>query len=379
MILDKCLLEKNITELAESDINKQKAFGSAYLVLDKSGVVSELCFGNTSVENGRSVDARTLFRLASMTKPVTAVAVLILVERGRISLSDPIHKYIPEFADMHVVARAENGEYVDLGAPKKAPTVKNLLTHTSGFGSDYAKLASITAEDRRTVDSFVDYVMKFGLDYEPDTEERYSGTAAYDVLVKLVEAITGRDYYDFIKEELLLPLEMCDTVFAPSEEQWDRLIAMHTVRDGKNAVAEMPKGCIFGEFPCEHRLGGAGLVSTLNDYGHFASMLLNGGVYNGRRIIAEETVRLMAEPYIPKGPDSLNQSWGLSVRVVTTAEYADLPIGSFGWSGAYGTHFWIDPVNGVAAVMLRNSQLDGGGESVSAREFEKAVNASFVR
>ena len=373
-ILDKELLARNVAHTAEYDLTHNKAFGSAYWVMQEGEVVYERCFGCTSAHGSEPVTADTLFRLASMTKPVTAFAALILLDRGLLRLSDPVAAYLPEFADVSVTEAAEDGSLVTLGAPATPPTIRHILTHTSGIGSDGRKIARMTAEDKRTVENTVAFHARMGLDFHPGTRQQYSGSGAFDVLVKIIETVTETDFLSFLQHEIFAPLGMRDTTFTPTAEQWGRMTAMHTVTDGKDVDAPMREGCVMWDYPCTHYLGGSGLVSTLRDYAAFAAMLLN----RGQGLVSEDTFSLMGTPSVPEEIMPIHERWGLGVRVITKEYYGDLPVGSFGWSGAFGTHFWIDPVNKVAAVYLRNSRVDGGSGSESARNFERAVRRSFV-
>ena len=150
---------------------------------------------------------------------------------------------------------------------------------------------------------------------------------------------------------------------------------MHNRENGKNTVFKMPDGCVFEDVPCTHFLGGAGLASTMRDYCKFARMLLDGGKAENARILKEETVRLLRSPHFYKRQ---TESWGLGVRVITKETDTLLPEGVFGWSGAYGSHFWVDPTNRLFAVFMKNSEVDGGSGNESARNFEKAVYSSFL-
>ena len=147
--------------------------------------------------------------------------------------------------------------------------------------------------------------------------------------------------------------------------------------DGENAVAQMKENCIFVDYPCTHYLGGAGLVSTLDDYSKFAKMLLNKGKTPKKQILEEKTFCLLHTLLVPEEIMPSNERLGLGVRVIVKEKYKTLPVGTFGWNGAYGSHFWIDPTNKVAAVFMKNSLIDGGAGNESARNFEKAVNDSF--
>ncbi len=374
--LDKNLLKINIEKAAQYDFDNHKVFGSAYCVIQEDNVIYKNFFGTTSADNAEPVTENTIFRLASMTKPITAVATLILVERNLLSLSDKVSDYLPEYKDVHITQISDTNEIIDLGKAKNDITICHLLTHTSGIGSDAAKEQKMTDEDRKNIDNTVKFYSEAGLDFEPGTQQKYSGTGAFDVLVKIIEKITKTDYLHFLQQEIFEPCQMLNTTFVPTQGQWKQIIAMHNKVNGKNTVAKTKENCIFYNYPCTHYLGGAGLVSTLDDYSKFTKMLLNKGKTPKKQILREGTFQLLHTAFAPK---NINERWGLGVRVIVKEDYKTLPIGTFGWSGAYGSHFWIDPTNKVAAVFMKNSLFDGGSGNESARNFEKAVNDSFYR
>lgn len=361
------LLEKNIDKIAAYDLENNKVFGSAYLVYQKGNLCLEKCYGTRTLSGEEKINRHTLFRLASMTKPITAVAILILYEKGLISLDDPITKYLPVFSDVHII----NDKGIDLGAPKKLPVIKNLLTHSSGIGSDMTKFSAMTKDDLSTIDATLRYLSRTGLDFEPESTQSYSPLGAFDAAAKIIENVSGKDYFSFLKDELFIPLEMHDTTFIPTSEQRGRMVEMHQKTDEKNDVKQMPDNSIFEDIPETHFLGGGGLASTLHDYGIFAHMLLEKGLSpTGKRILSENVFNNMTKNYIDICG---NQAWGLGVRVITKRSYPALPVGTFGWSGAYGTHFFVDIKNEIFAVYMKNSAFDGGAGNESAVNFEKAI------
>ena len=367
------VLEKNIDKIASYDFSNKKVFGSAYFVY-KKGKTLEKCYGTASLDKNVPITNNSLFRLASMTKPVTAFATLILVERGKLALDDTIDKYLPEFKTIKIIY--PTGEEK---APKEIPTIKNLLTHTSGISGDNEKLKNMTTYDKATLESSIAYYLKIGLDFEPNSKQAYSGISAFDVLTKIIEIVSGTDFLSFLKKEIFEPCKMYDTTFTPSEEQWTRLVDMHTRIDGENSSVAMPVGCVFSDIPCTHFLGGAGLVSSLADYSKFAKMLLNKGkTESGERLISEETFNLLCSPQVQKEIMPWHTRWGLGVRVIVENDHPHLPVRSFGWSGAYGSHFWIDPTNEIYAIFMKNSTVDGGSGNESAENFEKAVYSSLL-
>lgn len=375
--LDKNLLSKNIERIALYDIEENNIFGSAYAVYQDGEELYRGYFGTKAPEKCSAVCGDTVFRLASMTKPITAVAALILAERGLISLDDPIVKYVPEFEGVHIKNADGNGKLTDMGCAEKSICVYHLLSHTSGIGCGGAVQEAMPEEGKLSVKNMVEYFAKAGIDFEPGTRQGYSAVAAFDVMVAIIERVTGEDYQEFLKRELFEPLKMCDTTFEPAADAWERMMTMHNRENGKSIVGKTYDGCVFDDFPTAHRLGGAGLVSTLDDYTKFANMLLNGGKTEAARILEEKTVALMHIPYADKSIMPGDEIWGLGVRIIAKDSYPSLPVGAFGWSGAYGTHFWIDPENKITAVFMKNSRFDGGAGNKSACRFEEAVYNSF--
>jgi len=371
--LNNSLLDENIDRIIQFDVLNKKIFGSAYYVFQEGNTALEKCYGKASLNTDNPITNSTIFRLASMTKPITAVAALILVDRGLLSLDDTVDKYIPDYKNVPIIDPAEN----KYAAPENLPTIRNILSHTSGIGSNYDKLADMTEKDKSSLDNAISFYLKSGLDFEPGSKQQYSGTAAFNVLAKIIEIISGTDYLSFLEKEVFIPCNMCDTTFVPSPEQQKRIVDMHAKIDNENATFKMIDGCIFEDFPWTLYLGGAGLVSSLQDYCNFAKMLLNKGKTEKKQLMSEETFNSLCTPQVSEDIMPGKERWGLGVRVITDDSYPYLPKGTFGWSGAYGSHFWIDPINKIFAVYMKNSKYDGGGGNQSAVNFERAVYTSF--
>ena len=324
---------------------------------------------------GSEASEYTIYRLASMTKPITSVAALQQIEAGKLALTDTVDKFYPEFRNTPMVG-AVNGQLVEIGKPERMPTVMHLLTHSSGIGGgevESLQHRAKTTEDNATLQNAVGYFALSGMNYEPFTNVAYSGTAAFDVLAGILEKITDMPYDEYLKIAIFEPCGMADTTFAPTDAQWQRMIPMHDRVDGKSTIGHTWEGCVFENVPVTHFAGGAGLASTLEDYTHFARMLLQKGEFGGNRVLKPESVRLMGTPHLPHWLMPRPKRWGLAVKVVTSPEYGRLPLGCFGWSGAYGTHFWVDPENKIAAIYMKNSRHDGGGDAVTSAEFEEDV------
>lgn len=361
-------LQQHIDAIARYDLDNRKVFGSAYLIVQEGGVTLERCYG-TAGPAREAVSPRTLFRLASMTKPITAAMMLLLEKQELLSLDDPVEKHLPFFRDIPVI----DAEGVHHGVPARKPTLRDVLNHCSGIGSDGRKTARITPAEKHSLAGTLAFTARSGLDYAPATAQMYGGAGAFDTLTATVEAVCGKDFSAVVRELLLTPCGMTDTAYVPTEEQWGRLADLHRRTDGESDLCRLPAGCVFSDYPCTRYHSGAGMVSTLTDYGRFAGMLLNGGDIDGRRVMSAESVRQMHTVHTPLEVLPEREHWGLGVRVITGDGDPYLPIGVYGWSGAYGTHFWVDPVNRLYAILMKNSTCDGGSGNESARKLEEAV------
>ena len=260
-------------------------------------------------------------------------------------------------------------------------TLWHLLTHTSGIGGGAIgskQLQMMNELQKGSLQQAVAYYAEMGLQFEPGSAVLYSGVPGFDVVAAIVERVADCDFEDYLRQRILAPCNMIDTTFVPSKEQWARMVTMHDYADGKAFVGKTVPGCVFEDIPTSHVLGGAGLISTIGDYENFAEMLLAGGVFEGTRVLSEQSVQKMATPQVSFAIQPKPKRWGLSVKVVTDESYALLPVGSYGWSGAYGTHFWVDPANRITAIYMKNSQYDGGGGSVTELHFEEDVTAAFT-
>ena len=357
-------LKDRIEKRAAEDLAQNNIGGASVLVAQLGELVYKGSFGKAS-PTGEPVTDKTLFRLASMTKPVTAVAAMMLVERGLLSLDDKVEKFYPDFSRVPV----SDGRGDTYRTDKKV-TVRNILSHRSGI---YDSTIGMTHEDISSVDSLAERLTSLPLSFVPGSKSSYNAFGAFSVLTGIIEKITDMPYEDYLNLELFSPLEMEDTTFAPSDEQWGRMITMHDKNE--RGVGRSICGCVFENFPVQSFLGGAGLASTLPDYYKFASMLARGGEYRGRRILSRSSVEEIRRPQSYLAPE---EWWGLGVRVVTLEKRYSLSVGSFGWSGAYGTHFWIDPKNEIVGMYMKNSRYDGGSASKTGKNLEIDVKNSLT-
>ncbi len=378
--LNKDLLVKNIEKNVNADLTSGRILGANIYVAQNGVQLLKKSYGFSNVEKTKQMSFETIFRMASMTKPITAVCVLKEIEKGNIDLFDAVEKFIPEYSNMKI-GKVEDGKLKILGDVKNEPRIIHLLTHSSGIGS--GELGNFIAmnmpkECNETLGKAVLFYAEQPISFEPYTSNFYSPTGAFDVLARIVEIVSGKNFDEYVQDEICKPLEMYNTTFVPNPKQKEMMCDMHTFDGNVIGKREMPKDCVFENVPTTHFCGGAGIVSTIDDYINFASMLQNYGEYKGRRILRESTVKSMTLPHLPETANTMgSQSWSLGMRVIVTDEYKILPVGTFGWSGAYGTHFYIDLKNKITAIYLKNSSYDGGSGAITARNFEEDIFNSF--
>ncbi len=385
----KTRLEKNIKSATEERINNGKLTGAHIYVSRNSEEIYNKTFGKKSA-GGEALADNATYRIASMTKPVTAVAMLIEYQRGHLDIYKNVEDYLPEFADMQVVSKFdEQGKILETVPATEKLKVYQLVSHTSGIMCGglldvYYSNYTIEHNEGLTMQEMVKYYSTMPLAFNPGTAQAYS-TAAFDVAAQIILNVSGEtDFEEYLKKNIFEPLGMVDTTFKPTPEQFERMVAVHDMDTDTGAAvdAPTPSDRVFGGFPVTYYAAGAGLMSTMADYIKFAEMLQNNGkAQDGTVILNEDMVKLMATPVpeMSNGIMSGDTQWGLAVRVIVKPSYKHgLPVGSFGWSGAYGTHFWIDPISKITAVYMKNSFYDGGAGAQTANEFEECVYRAMV-
>jgi CubicO group peptidase (beta-lactamase class C family) len=376
---------RRINNLIERRIEAKDVSGAVTLVARRGSIAHLEAQGLMDVETNKPMSKDAIFRIASMTKPVVGVAILMMIEEGKVRLSDPVSRFIPEFKELKV-AVAQPAPAGARGAAPAAPrfyvvpaereiTIRDLLTHTSGLGSGTISNAEATKLARKPTDTLSDYIPRLGitpLEFQPGSRWAYSGGAGFDTLGRVVEVASGMPLDRFLQQRIFEPLGMKDTSFTPTQAQASRKVTMYqrTPTGLQKSQNQNPASTVYFS-------GGGGLSSTAEDYFKFAQMLVNGGQFNGKRLLSPRTVELMGSTYIP---DTLpgrprGEGWGLSVRVVSDAPARNTALsnGSFGWSGAFGTHFWVDPKEkllGILMVQTSNPEM--------SRDFEAAVMQSIV-
>ena len=373
------------TRALQAHVNGSNIAGVVAAVARHGRLVYFEALGQRDRETGDPMERDDLFRLYSMTRPITSTAVMMLWEEGRFQLDDPIAQYLPQFADQRVFA--------DAGAPDLAQTrprsgditVRHLLTHTSGIGSRSSPI--YRAEQVRlrsiTLPQLVDNAARVPLFEDPGTRFRYGVSTT--ILGRLVEVWSGLPFEEFLAERLFGPLGMTDTVFWADGERAGRLTTVYRLDDGSGelypwAIEQVP----FTERPALIE-GGVGLLSTVMDYLRFSQMFLNGGTLDGVRVLEPETVALMTRNHVPDAVMPLSRSgymagsgWGLGFNVVLDPGRYSFPVGDgeYWWDGSSGTRFSIDPEHGlITVIMAAASPSRGGG---FREEFKDLVHRAIV-
>lgn len=380
--LDPQALYDNVTASTQARIATGKLSGGHLIVAQDGKQVLNACYGYKQMDGKVPLKGNEVYRIASMTKPVTGLALLIEHERGHLNIYDDVSKYLPEFAEMYIIKRDANGNVVrdENGKPVRGEKASNsiklyqLVSHTSGIGD-----VGLEGDDMEkcTVAIAAEHLSKRLLNFNPGTAQAYS-TGAFDVAARVIELVSGMEFEAYLKKNIFDKLGMTDTTFEPNADQWSRMVETCARNDRWEAYdIHKSKTHVFETFPMTYHAAGAALASTASDYLKFAQMFLDGGKGCNGRVIKKKTLKLYSTPVVDDTIMPGSQKWGLGVRVIC-GEYP-LPETTFGWSGAYGTHFWIDPVNKIVAVYMKNSAYDGGAGSQTGNEFEIDVMKSFVK
>ena len=362
-----------------ADIESGKVGGAALCVVQDGKVLLHKTYGYQNASTKEPLRADAMFRLASMTKPITAVAALIAEEQGLLSIDDELAKHIPAYAHMRI-GHMENGQPVYDKDATTPITIKHLLSHTSGIGTleigDHA-WATMPAENAKTPEGVMEWLADKMLAFEPYTAQWYSPVAAFVAVARIIEIRSGMAYNEYLDKYLFAPLCMKDTTFDLNDDQKARMIAMHNYTEQQGGFA-VPQSLdtIFEGIPNTQYCGGAGLAATLDDYVKFGEMLTHGGEWNDVRILSPESVKKMGSVQVTDAIMPPPVQWGLGVRVISADGY-QMPKGCFGWSGAYGTHYWSDPENKITAVYMKNSVYDGGAGALTSFLYEQDVYAAF--
>ena len=339
--------------------------GSVTLVARRGSIAYLQAFGERDREAKDPMKTDAIFRIASQSKAIVSVAAMTLVEEGKLLLTDPVGKYLPELMATKVAVARDGGGY-DVVDAVRPITVRDLLTHTSGFGygngvgGDLWTAAGQTgyyfADRDEPIRDSVRRIAGLPAHAQPGTQWIYGYST--DILGALVEAVARKPLDQALRERVLEPLGMRDTEFYLSSGKGNRLAAVYSIVDGKLERAPTPGNAVgqghYVEGPRKSFSGGAGLLSTATDYARFLQMMLNGGELDGRRILSRKTVELMTTSHLGDIPYGAGQGFGLGFYVVEDLGARGWPgsEGEFGWGGAYHTTYWVDPREELVVVHL---------------------------
>ena len=390
-----------IVELVEEAVDREEVAGAVTLVARLGRVGHLEAIGFRDRERGAPMETDTLFRIASMTKAVTSVAIMQLYETGALMLNDPVSKYLPAFTEMDVLTPPDEagGEFTREPARRQI-TIRHLLTHTSGLSyrflspphlAPYYLGADITdglSQADGTIGDMVDRLATTPLLHGPG--ERYTYSLGVDVLGRVVELITGETLAGYMAAEMFEPLQMDDTSFFKVPGEADRYAAIYTpVGDGIGKVTDAPvsspdnrvvysAGYPYGEGQ-RYYSGGAGLTSTIGDYARFLQALLNGGELDGVRILGRKTIQLMTRDHlVGVGVPAGGNLFGLGFAISPDPGLSGGPRseGAFGWLGFFNTVYWVDPEEQLVSIIM--TQLYPNNQSELTRKFEVAVYSAIV-
>jgi CubicO group peptidase (beta-lactamase class C family) len=374
--------------LMQQTVDKKQVAGIVTILARHGKVVDYRTYGERDMASGAPMTKDVIFRDYSMTKPVTGVAMMILYEQGKWLPSDPIAKFIPEFAHLKVYKGVDSDGKLILVDPDHPPTMRELMSHTAGF--TYGFFGSTPVDqmyrdahllDSRNLQEFIEKLAKLPLLYQPGKGWTYS--MSMDVEGYIVEKLSGQTLPDFMRENIFEPLAMKDAGFYVPADKRDRFSAVYTTGpNGELVAAAASSSGRATDYSTEPTMpsGGGGMVSTAADYYRFAQMLLKGGQLDGKRILAPATVKLMTSNHVPSelltGQFAIGQQimrpglgYGYNCAVVFDPPEANLPEGkgTFYWDGAAGTWFWVDPANDVVFIGMIQRML---GPASPNLEFE---------
>lgn len=330
-------------------VEKHEVAGAVGLVADKEKVLTVVTTGFADIAAKKPMEANTLFWIASQSKPITATAVMMLVDEGKIKLDDPIEKYLPEFRGQMVIAE-KDGDHVLLKKPARAVTIRDTLNHMSGMPFKSA-VEEPTLDGLLLATAVKSYAMT-PLQTEPGTKYQYSN-AGINTAARIIEVVSGQRYEDFMQERLFGPLGMKDTTFWPNEEQAARVAKSYRPNMEKTDLVEFKISQLIyplSDTSRRYPMPAGGLFSTANDVALYCRMLLNGGELNGKRFLSEDSLRELSTR---QTPETVKESYGLGFSVSPD---------SFGHGGAHATNMEVRPKKGIVIVwMVQHAGFVGDG------------------
>jgi CubicO group peptidase (beta-lactamase class C family) len=368
--------QPTIHSAVESFVNAKDISGAVTVVATKDRILDVDAMGFADIEKKKPMRPDSLFWIASMTKPITAVAVLMLQDQGKLNVADPVEKYIPEFA----MLKTPSGEAAHI-------TIQQMLTHTSGLGE--AEAGAI--RNAHTLRDLIPLYLNAPMQYEPGARWKYT-QSGINVSARVVEVVSGLPFDKFVQKRILKPLGTKNTTFYPSGRSRPHLVTPYKKDKTTGALVAAAPVADFG-MKGHPPFGNGGLFSTGPDYARFCQMLLGGGVFEGKRYLSPAAFHLLTTVHTGElptgflqisayGSHGANYGWGIGVEVLRTPHDGVaqmLSPGTFGHGGAWGTQAWIDPVRGLAYVLMVQRPGVNGDASEIRQAFQQAAFDAFAQ
>ncbi|MDR6849670.1 CubicO group peptidase (beta-lactamase class C family) [Sphingomonas sp. BE137] len=371
---DAARLERIDTFLKERYLDSGR-LANAQILIARGGDIAHFSSQGPAREGGKSIDEGSLFRIASMTKPITSIAFMMLLEQGKVALDTPVHHVLPAFKGVGVYNGGGGGVPFQTRPTSEPMRMLDLLRHTSGLTYSFQNRSYVDAAYREgkienwhgnlDLDGFIEAVAKVPLEFSPGEAWNYS--VSTDVLGAVVEKVSGQSLADFFRTQIFAPLKMDDTFFAVPEDKIDRLTDCYTFTPEKGRFLYDRGEASAWSRPPKLVSGGGGLVSTALDYHRFCTMLLNGGELDGAHIVGRKTIELMTMNHLPGGSDLSKMSkslfsetanagtgFGLGFAVNIDVARSMIPgsVGEYYWGGMFSTAFFVDPVEQLSMVFM---------------------------
>jgi CubicO group peptidase (beta-lactamase class C family) len=378
-----------------NEITAKDIAGAAYVLYHNGAVVRMKAFGESDVESHRPMQTTDIFRLASTTKPIASLALLLLQEDGLINMNDRLEEYLPAFTNLVVLDRIDtlNGMTVLRTHPAKNPILlRHLLTHTAGFASQHnGELKSLYESTFKDISAndltyFADQLASLPLNHEPGEGWIYG--PSINIAAKVIEQVSGMSFQDFLEKRILGPMQMFETRFYLDSTAANKLTSLYT-RDANGVMKVVDPGTVSSRFisgPKVHYSGSGGLTSTLNDYLKFCVMVLNNGVHEGIVIAKPETIALMKTDQVPLNinadpntqPGQLNEGFTFAYQIVRKEINSSVkPKGTISWYGATGPVFFIEPQEKIVGIYM--TQMQPYSHINSRKNFSNAMLKSLVK
>jgi CubicO group peptidase (beta-lactamase class C family) len=374
-----------IDSVMQQYVNEKKLPGMITMIARRGNIVSFQKYGN--MNEGKQMQFDAIFRIASMTKPVTSVAIMILCDEGLLHLDDPVSKYIPEFGDLKVFSDCGNRGF-HLEKQNKQMTIRNLLTHTSGLvsggeNSYVDSLYRVANINEGTLKEEILKLSKIPLKFQPGTRWQYG--LSTDVVGYIIEIVSGQPLDDFLKKRIFNPLKMMDTNYSVPKDKLNRVAAVYSLSANGINILNIPEiNNVSAQV--KNIRGNGGLLSTASDYMIFSQMLLNKGEYKGIRILKRETVELMSSNQLTNElmPNDeflsklmLGMGYGLGFAVVKDKDQTNNSLGAYWWAGSANTYFYIDPREDLVLIFM--TQFIPNFYYPVCKEFRELVYKSIIK